>query len=253
MPDIREVGTVEVEVTFPIYRKQDLSCDDWSSVIYSYVGSDMMEWSIQITRSHVRGVDTIELEVEPNVGIDPRNMDYSLGRGEYASSEDEFDAAFRRAVLFLERFGTTVPPGSDPWPSSFGGDGMRSEVLIEAALRAEIRRQDSDGRFLDPHDGLDDDEPAFRMEGWLDVRSMAKAVAEAIKNKQGGFSGMKNTVVDLPIRCVQHSDEDIVQAVEILADIMERDGNDLRLSPDQARRLARLARLGLQARARLAE
>ena len=96
--------TREVEVTLPLYIKHEFDGDAYTSVVYSRVTQGehgrLTHVSVQKTDSYGSGRAHFEFEVTENFGFNPQNSeDYSLGKGEYACTPEEFNQAARE---FLE-------------------------------------------------------------------------------------------------------------------------------------------------------
>lgn len=87
---VTEKKTVEVEVTFPIYRKHDVSPDSGESVIYTRITEDGRYFSI-CKSAHFDRSANYEIDFGRHF-FDASGEDYSLGRGQYASTKAEFDA-----------------------------------------------------------------------------------------------------------------------------------------------------------------
>jgi hypothetical protein len=87
-----EKKTVGVE--FPLYRRHDVSGDDYESVIYSRIEEGIEEGykeiSIQKSESYRSNSITFELEIESYGTLE--GSEYALGLGKYASSEEEFNS-----------------------------------------------------------------------------------------------------------------------------------------------------------------
>lgn len=93
-----------VEVRLPLYRKHDLDSDYVSATTYEKIvlgdKGAMICYSVCITRD-----SEIELEVERNYRFHADSeISYTLGQGEYASSEAEFNDALQQTQQFLEEF-----------------------------------------------------------------------------------------------------------------------------------------------------
>ena len=95
------VREIEQEVEFPIYRAHHLTSDgDGENVLYMRVDENCCLVSISVYRGQ-SGVTSYTLSIEPNYHFDRSPLDYLLGRGQYASSREEFDKALAdlRAAL----------------------------------------------------------------------------------------------------------------------------------------------------------
>lgn len=92
---------IEVEVEFPIYRKHDVSGDDYNSVIYQRIDGHR-EVSIHKTERY-RSSGEVEwrIEIEDGHSVRGENVDYALGRGEYASSAEAFNKVLAELRQFL--------------------------------------------------------------------------------------------------------------------------------------------------------
>jgi hypothetical protein len=95
---------IEVDIEFPAYRRLDLDFDGGSTVIFSRVEANGTVYSV-----HDKG-DEFELEIKKyspftditfGPGGDP---DYIFGRGQYKSTEAEFNNAVKDAMAFMRRF-----------------------------------------------------------------------------------------------------------------------------------------------------
>jgi hypothetical protein len=95
---------IEVDIDFPVYRRQDIDYDSGSSVIISRIEADGTEYSVQRDRNefelkiHKYAPFT---EMRLGQGSDP---DYTFGRGQYKSDADEFDQAVISAFVFLRQY-----------------------------------------------------------------------------------------------------------------------------------------------------
>lgn len=101
----------EVDVEFPIYRQHDVGGDNHESVIYARIefkeqglmGPLVTQYSVQRSRSYIGGSESFEMEIQ-TVLLDGRSgADYTLGRGEYACTREEFDEVAAKAEAFLRR------------------------------------------------------------------------------------------------------------------------------------------------------
>jgi len=95
-----------VEVSFPIYGEHDISSDLDSTIIYyriEAVGDLLSRTSIRMT-SHFGSDGGVEYEIkhDPYHHFDPRDLDYALGRGEHASSKEQFDKQLAAALAFMQ-------------------------------------------------------------------------------------------------------------------------------------------------------
>jgi len=92
---------IEVDVTFPIYRKHDLLPDDHECIIYYRHAVDgtlvsVQEWERDGTRKY-------EIEIgHANLNCGGSPSAYILGQGQYKSSKEEFDAVLQRMKDVLE-------------------------------------------------------------------------------------------------------------------------------------------------------
>lgn len=91
---------VTLEVEFPIYIKHDIMPDEGASIYYHRLDADMRRVTVHYS-SYCRG-STYELEINPKSGLDGSSEDYSLGRGEYACTAEEFNKALADAIKFAE-------------------------------------------------------------------------------------------------------------------------------------------------------
>lgn len=82
---------IQVEVELPIYRKHDVGGDGYESVIYSRVDE---EREVSIHKTYRYGSSAVEwqLEIDPSHRING-DIDYALGRGEFASHQLEYETA----------------------------------------------------------------------------------------------------------------------------------------------------------------
>lgn len=93
---------IEVDVEFPIYRQHYVGGDGYSSTIFTRIDEDGTFYEIDQRQ------DGYEIEIGKR-SFDPRSgLDYSLGRGEYACTPEEFEAARAAAVAYLAR----IPVGT---------------------------------------------------------------------------------------------------------------------------------------------
>lgn len=93
---------VEIDVTFPVYARSDYDPDSGHcSVRYRRLDADGMLYTIEV--GHCLDEGEFRIEIEPNHGIDERCLDYCLGRGEHASSAEEFAEAYATAMAALAR------------------------------------------------------------------------------------------------------------------------------------------------------
>lgn len=86
---------IDVDIELPIYRENDISGEWDSTVIYTRIDAAndrLREVSITV------GSERAEIEIDSNYKPDSSDADYTLGRGEYASSRE----AFEKAVQYLE-------------------------------------------------------------------------------------------------------------------------------------------------------
>lgn len=102
---------VEVEVTLPIFREHDLSCDSCEAIHLTRINEDLS--AVTLSKSHPYGSDVIEygIEFQESYEFDASDADYHLGRGKYASSAKSF-----RAMLseILDRI-SSIPDGESPF------------------------------------------------------------------------------------------------------------------------------------------
>ena len=100
---VMQKTTKVVEVTLPVYRKHDLMLDTSDTVVYSR--TELFEKrlrTIHITVRRDRGNLTYEVETEFGDFNPGNGEDYSTGKGEYASSAEEFERVRRDCVAFVE-------------------------------------------------------------------------------------------------------------------------------------------------------
>lgn len=103
---VKESKTVEVEVdvTFPIYRKHDLLIDEADIVLFIRENEDGAQLSIRRSRSWGRRATEYAIEIEHRASSRD-NLDYALGRGDYALTEAEFLNVLTEASSALAQFG----------------------------------------------------------------------------------------------------------------------------------------------------
>lgn len=90
---------IPIDVEFPVYRKHDLLLDEGNSIIYFRWDDDETEWKVQLAE---RGGE-VTWEIGKSKRYFNSNSDYAdyvLGRGEFACTADEFNAAVSQAALF---------------------------------------------------------------------------------------------------------------------------------------------------------
>lgn len=88
---------IEVEVEFPVYARQYIDGDSWSTIIYRRTEHDGTCYAI------TEKSDGYEIEIEKRP-FDPRSsIDYTLGRGQYACTPEEFETARAKAAAYLDR------------------------------------------------------------------------------------------------------------------------------------------------------
>jgi hypothetical protein len=109
----RASKTTTIDVEFPLYRKHDLMPDRHESVIYSRVDQvrdpqkvafdepAFREISIQVERGLPDSDERIEIAIGSTSFNTGDEVDYLVGRGEYASSPEEFAAAIAEAERIL--------------------------------------------------------------------------------------------------------------------------------------------------------
>lgn len=90
---------VEVEIEFPIYREHDVSGDSYSAVIYTRI-EDGREVSIHKNERR-GGVVEWQVEIEPFNTFSGEDFDYALGKGEYTSSEKDFNNVLAELRKFV--------------------------------------------------------------------------------------------------------------------------------------------------------
>jgi len=107
---------VEMEVSFPLYRQHDVSGDGYNSVYYTRIDrlpageggyAHRAERFVHHSIKHDTFPDErFELSVETYLtfGHDKSDADYTLARGQYASSSEAWDKARSKAIAFLEKF-----------------------------------------------------------------------------------------------------------------------------------------------------
>lgn len=91
----------EIEIEFPIYRKLDVDSEYRSITIYTRIDQPgdkrMREVNILIDQNN-----RIEIELDNNYLFNQKDtIDYNLGRGQYASTKEEFDEAEKQAQKLL--------------------------------------------------------------------------------------------------------------------------------------------------------
>lgn len=90
-------------VEFPIYRRHDFDSDYRESTCYTRI-EDGGKRAVSVTVSKEYGTGDVEFELEINTPcrFDGSDADYHLGRGQYASSREEFDAAIAKLRAALD-------------------------------------------------------------------------------------------------------------------------------------------------------
>jgi hypothetical protein len=102
----RTTETVEeIEVTFPIYRRHPVDIDAADIVYFSRVNADGS--TMTIVRTWCNHVRDFELKIEPPSAFGDQS-DYSLGRGDYASTAEEFATALAEFNADLNRMGFRI-------------------------------------------------------------------------------------------------------------------------------------------------
>lgn len=95
---------VVVDVDFPVYAKHDLMMDAADHVVFMRWCADGNRTRITRRISYFNGTTAFDCEVE-NFPIDVIGLhgdeNYTLGKGQYASSAEEFDAVLAEATKFL--------------------------------------------------------------------------------------------------------------------------------------------------------
>ena len=95
----------DIEVEFPIYRKHDLLLDD-ADVVY-YQRTDHDGWEVSIKKSYDYLGKNLSFELERSEGNTlngATDLDYALGRGDHASSAEEFHTVLAEAIEFAKIF-----------------------------------------------------------------------------------------------------------------------------------------------------
>lgn len=100
---------VDIEVEFPIYAKSEyLSEGRGSSVTYmrndEQPNSTMIHSTIIELSFDLDALIGAEFSIRQMYGLNSRQLDYELGRGEHASSAEEYAEAYRQAMEFIGRF-----------------------------------------------------------------------------------------------------------------------------------------------------
>jgi hypothetical protein len=92
---------VDVEVVFPFYRKHDIMEDDYEVIYFYRVGRDE---TLEISRTERFASSQIEFSVklERTSFYASEDIDYLLGRGEYACSEEEFHEVLKECHSLLD-------------------------------------------------------------------------------------------------------------------------------------------------------
>lgn len=95
---VTEISTRRIEVTLPVYSRHDLDGDSYSSTWFRRIDEDLVEFAIH--KHHYGGrKNEWEMEVE-HLGY-LEGTDYQLGKGEYESSEDEFNEVLAEFIAVL--------------------------------------------------------------------------------------------------------------------------------------------------------
>lgn len=81
---------VKVNVTFPIFRKHDVSGDTDDTVILTRIDLDLSAVHLTRKESHIRNTMEYEIEFEKEYRFDESAMNYHLGRGKHVCTSDEF-------------------------------------------------------------------------------------------------------------------------------------------------------------------
>jgi len=122
------------QVELPIYRKRDVLVDGRTKVIFiRWDGTT--QWSVQRNDSFgARGSEvTWEIERAHRSSFSPaENADFVLGRCNYASSAEEFEAAVNEALTFLASFKEM------PEASVEGAASWTATERLAAALSATL-------------------------------------------------------------------------------------------------------------------
>lgn len=97
----------DYEVEFPIYREDDVSGELDSTIIYQrvdFVDGKMRETSVRVVRQYsFRQEIEYEISLAQNYHFDERSdVDFTLGRGVYASSEKVFNEKLAEAIAFAQ-------------------------------------------------------------------------------------------------------------------------------------------------------
>ena len=88
---------MEYAIDFPIYRKHDITdynnCYPQDShIIYSSIDANLRAIHIEIENE-----SKISIEIEGKYDFDGSDIEYHLGKGEHASSREEFEVAIKKA------------------------------------------------------------------------------------------------------------------------------------------------------------
>lgn len=100
---------VDIEVEFPIYAKSEYLSDGRGSSVW-YIRtvdgphSNMLHSTVITLQFDLDEITGAEFETRKSYGINSRQLDYDLGRGEHASSAEEYAAAYRQALEFIGQF-----------------------------------------------------------------------------------------------------------------------------------------------------
>lgn len=100
---------VDIEVEFPIYAKSEyLSEGRGSSAWYirtvEGTHSNMLHSTVIQLSFDLDEIVGAEFETRKSYGLNSRQIDYDLGRGEHASSAEEYADAYRQALEFIGQF-----------------------------------------------------------------------------------------------------------------------------------------------------
>lgn len=93
---------VEVEVSFPVYSKHDMGGDDYDVVAYRRFEESGREVTITERSSYGRRSTEWEIEIEHRATDYKSFGDYSLGRGKFESSKEEFEQKLAQLNEFVK-------------------------------------------------------------------------------------------------------------------------------------------------------
>jgi hypothetical protein len=103
---------IEVTRDFPLFRKLDAS-DSWrKDITYTRIDEDRSSVSVRYLRSTQYDQETFEVS-KGHIAFDTGILDYTLGTGEYALSEQEFVSVLAHATRLLAQVTQQIGPLSE--------------------------------------------------------------------------------------------------------------------------------------------